>query len=112
MPEEKKLLPENEDMELARSKLGRMEEDVKAMADKLDLDREALEKERVSLDKQVIAFNKKHDLIDASDAFNHMVKLVDEIYTMYVLQHGTHAGLYDSIKLLLDARSKFLSEQK
>jgi hypothetical protein len=103
MPEEEKL---------SKEKLKMIEADVKQMADQLDKDRAEFDKEKEDFIKRETAFNKKNDIIDAADAFNHMVKLVDEIYTMYVLQHSTPAGLYDSIKLLLDARSKFLPDQK
>ena len=96
----------------SKEKLKMIEKDVKQMADQLDKDRAEFDKEKAAHDKREAAFNKKHDIIDAADAFNHMVKLVDEIYTMYVLQHSTPAGLYESIKLLLDARSKFLSKNQ
>lgn len=113
MPKEKDITDTDEaDISLARAKLLKIEADVKEQANQLDLDKDAFMKDRKELDASIAAFHKKHKLIDAADSFNHMVKLVDEIYTMYVLHHGTHAGLYDSIKLLLDARSKFLSEQK
>jgi hypothetical protein len=88
-------------------KLKAMEADVKSMCTALDKREAEFDKTVASHDKDVVAFNKKVKLVSASDSFNKMVGLVDEIYTMYVAQHGDAGGLYDSIKLLLDSRSRY-----
>lgn len=88
-------------------KLLAMEADVKAMCEDLDLQKEALKKEKETHDKSIAKFNKANKIVNSSESFNKMVTLVDEIYTMYVAHHGTAGGLYESIKLLLDSRAKF-----
>ena len=101
-------------------KLLSIEAEVKIMADQLDKDKALFEKEkkaelneiaaeREKLDKDVAKFAKTKKVLSQAESFNHMVRLVDEIYTMYVTHHQTPTGLYESIKLLLDARSKFTS---
>jgi hypothetical protein len=93
-------------------KLKAMERDVKKMCNELDARQETFNKESANLEKQIAAFNKKHKIVGASDSFNKMVVLVDEIYTMYVGQHGDAGGLYESIKLLLDSRARFSEQPK
>jgi hypothetical protein len=91
-------------------KLKAMEADVKLMCEALDKRESEFNKSIAAHDKAIVTFNKKVKLVSASDSFNRMVVLVDEIYTMYVAQHGDAGGLYDSIKLLLDSRSRYSAQ--
>ena len=95
-------------------KLKAMERDVKKMCQDLDARQATFDKDHANLEKRIAAFNKTHKIVDASESFNKMVVLVDEIYTMYVAHHGDAGGLYESIKLLLDSRARFsdLPKQK
>ena len=103
-------------------KLLKIEAEVKSMADQLDKDKALFAKEkkagldevtaeREKLDKDMAKFAKTKKVLSQAESFNHMVRLVDEIYTMYVTHHQTPSGLYESIKLLLDARSKFTADK-
>jgi|18_taG_2_1085343.scaffolds.fasta_scaffold159056_2 predicted nuclease with TOPRIM domain len=89
------------------TKLKAMEASLKDKCAELDKEKEELTHAKDAHEKNVNLFNQKYAILDASDAFNKMVTLVNEIYTMYVAQHDDDEGLYDSIKLLLDARSNF-----
>ena len=89
-----------------------MERDVKSLCKEHDKNKAAFEKAVAAHEKRVAEFDKVHKIVDASDSFNKMVVLVDEIYTMYVAHQGNANGIYESIKLLLDSRARFSDQAK
>lgn len=91
-------------------KFAAMESDLKIRCIELDESLKNLEEERQKHEAEVKKFDKKNKIISDSDAFNKMVGLVDEIYTMYVAHYGDASGLYDSIKLLLDSRARYSNQ--
>lgn len=100
-----------EESDDAFKKLAKMESDLKARCDKYDNDLITLRDREAALEKREKAFDKKFKTLDNSESFGEMVTLVDRIYTIYTATRSTDEGLYDSIKLLLDARSKFNTEK-
>ena len=95
----------------ALKKLAQMELDLKAKCDKYDNDLIALRDREAVLEKREKDFDKKFKTLDNSESFGEMVTLVDRIYTIYTATRSTDEGLYDSIKLLLDARSRFNTQK-
>ena len=95
----------------ALKKLAQMELDLKAKCDKYDNDLIALRDREEALEKREKAFDKKFKTLDNSESFGEMVALVDRIYTIYTATRNSDDGLYDSIKLLLDARARFNTQK-
>ena len=92
-------------------KLVAMERDLKERCDQYDQDMANLDERTKELEKREKAFDKKFKSLSNSEAFGEMVTLVDRIYTLYTADRISDKGLYESIKLLLDARSRYNSEQ-
>jgi phage shock protein A len=84
-----------------------MELDLKNKCDEYDKKCIDLQAREANLEKQKKVFEKKYATLSDSDSFGEMVKLIDQVYTLYVSSHNSDKGLYDSIKLLLDARERF-----
>tara|TARA_B100000683_G_C12414010_1_gene525035 strand:- start:859 stop:1170 length:312 start_codon:yes stop_codon:yes gene_type:complete len=95
----------------ALKKLAQMELDLKAKCDKYDADLIDLADREKALENKEKAFEKKFKTLDNSESFGEMVTLVDRIYTVYVSSRNTDDGLYEAIKLLLDARSRFNTQK-
>lgn len=95
----------------ALKKLAKMEIELRAKCDKHDADLIDLADREKALEKKEKAFEKKFKTLDNSESFGEMVALVDRIYTIYVSSRNTDDGLYDAIKLLLDARARFNTQK-
>lgn len=90
-----------------QSKLILMEADLKQKCDEYDETCVALQNRELKIEKREKVFEKKHATLSDSESFGEMVKLIDQVYTLYVMSHNSDKGLYDAIKLLLDARERY-----
>ena len=109
MPDKTKNVAELQMAEMAemQKKLVAMEMDLKKKCEEYDNQVTELAEREQQLSKREKAFDKKHGTLTDSESFGEMVTLIDKVYTLYVSSHSSDKGLYDSIKLLLDAREKY-----
>ena len=90
-----------------QKKLILMEADLKQKCDAHDEKCVDLQNREEKLAKREKAYEKKYGVLSDSENFGEMVKLIDQVYTLYVSTHSSDKGLYDAIKLLLDARERY-----
>ena len=95
------------DLVRQQKKLVLMEAELKQRCDEHDVKGKDLLAREDSLIKREKDFEKKHGSLSDSERFGEMVRLIDQVYTLYVSSHSSDKGLYDSIKLLLDARERY-----
>ena len=90
-----------------QKKLVLMEQDLKVRCDDYDKRVAALSERESAVKKREDLINKTEVALASSESFAEMVKLTDQIYTMYVSAHSSDKGLYDALKLILDARQRY-----
>ena len=90
-----------------QKKLVLMEIDLKDKCDAYDKKCDDLQSREAQIEKREKSFEKKHATLSDSESFGEMVRLIDQVYTLYVVSHKSDKGLYDAIKLLLDARERY-----
>jgi len=101
-------------IEEREKKLELMESDLKRRCDELDSRLASLKKENQELEKREKDLEQDQEKLkeamgnlDASQRFQKIQMLLDEVYTLYVSAGGMPDDLHESIKLSLQARAKF-----
>jgi len=90
-----------------QTKLIAMEEELKVKCGEYDKQVKVLKEREKDITKREASFNKKFQSLSSSESFAEMVSLIDKVYTLYVSMHSSDTGLYESIKLILDARKRY-----
>ena len=102
---------DSERLEENKRKLKSMEEELKQKADEFDAHKKSIEEEFHHREEKIVAIEEnllqKTGNLDESGRFMKIQTLLDEVYTLFICGGGKPDDLYESIKLILEARNKF-----
>ena len=70
-------------------------------------------KERLkSIEKKESGLNKALNITSSTEAFQKFYTHLDEMYLLYAAARGSEEGLFDTIKMIIEARDNFVQKDK